>query len=642
MPHSNKSTPSSFLYFWLAAITTLYGMQLLRGLLSLLVFVLRERFDWPPVLTGVLALLLFLSGGLVHWLWQKVGTGRLLWISGGGVALLRLVAQLWQGDPLVDLVLTALGMVCFLWFLPLMKGVAGELGTAVLRKLALGFLTGMTIDTTLHGAYGTYDMFWQSDWLTAVLILLFTLIQLFILQQVAANSPEEISETSWTTAVSWIGIGLFFFLQLLIFRNITWLTALTNWQFSSVFLWSTTAQLIGLFWCVWGISAGKEWETLLFAPLSLLLVPYTANWLENAWGAALVILFGNLVTAVWAYRILSFPPQKPAEQSGLRRLATSHAIAFLLFTLFAFLYYASYDISILPFPNTWLLPAALVLLLLFGQLEHLSTPAEPERKRPYLTLLLLLLLPLYQHLTWHTPTPTTNTSFPLRVMTYNIHDGFDTNGHLGMEAIAQVIESQQPDIIALQEISRGWAVNGSIDTLIWLSRRLNMPYIYGPTADPLWGNAILSRHPLINQGTAPLPTETLLLRRGFTWAELDPGDGTPITVVSTHFHHKDGDDNIRTAEAEALLQFWQGRPRTILMGDFNATPNDEAIQKLKAAGFQDVIELNGITPGYTSPSTNPTKRIDYILITPDLTAENVTIPIATSSDHLSVAATIQP
>ena len=69
-------------------------------------------------------------------------------------------------------------------------------------------------------------------------------------------------------------------------------------------------------------------------------------------------------------------------------------------------------------------------------------------------------------------------------MTYNLHNGFSTAGTLEMEAIARVIEAQDPDVVGLQEVSRGWAINGSMDMLEWLSQRLQMPYIYGPTTGP--------------------------------------------------------------------------------------------------------------------------------------------------------------
>ena len=120
-------------------------------------------------------------------------------------------------------------------------------------------------------------------------------------------------------------------------------------------------------------------------------------------------------------------------------------------------------------------------------------------------------------------------------MSYNLHQGFDTSGRLDMEALAQVIESESPDIIAFQEISRGWAIDGSFDMLPWLSQRLDMTYVWGPTADSVWGNAILSRFPILESTTYPMPNnDQLLLKRGFTEALIDIGNGERIAVIGTH------------------------------------------------------------------------------------------------------------
>jgi len=61
---------------------------------------------------------------------------------------------------------------------------------------------------------------------------------------------------------------------------------------------------------------------------------------------------------------------------------------------------------------------------------------------------------------------------------------------------------------------------------------------------------------------------------------------------------------------------------------------------LRQAGLSDVLDLAGISPGYTNPSDQPRQRIDYIRITPDLTASDVAITADAASDHLGVVATV--
>ena len=111
-------------------------------------------------------------------------------------------------------------------------------------------------------------------------------------------------------------------------------------------------------------------------------------------------------------------------------------------------------------------------------------------------------------------------------------------GYLAIEEQAKAIEEQRPDVIALQEVSRGRVIDGSFDMLVWLSRRLDMPYIWGPTADSVWGNTILSRYPVANARNLPMPNNSQLrMKRDFITIQLEVGDGRPLTIIATHLHH---------------------------------------------------------------------------------------------------------
>jgi hypothetical protein len=60
--------------------------------------------------------------------------------------------------------------------------------------------------------------------------------------------------------------------------------------------------------------------------------------------------------------------------------------------------------------------------------------------------------------------------------------------------------------------------------LAWLQRRLRMPYArFAGASDALWGNAVLSRYPIVAGEVVPLPREGVPLRRNAlrvdsTWA----------------------------------------------------------------------------------------------------------------------------
>lgn len=69
--------------------------------------------------------------------------------------------------------------------------------------------------------------------------------------------------------------------------------------------------------------------------------------------------------------------------------------------------------------------------------------------------------------------------------------GVNTAGVVDPEAQAQVIAAQNPDVVTLQEVARGWLNGGSLEMLDWLAARLNMPYyVFAPAADTHWSRAI--------------------------------------------------------------------------------------------------------------------------------------------------------
>ena len=210
-----------------------------------------------------------------------------------------------------------------------------------------------------------------------------------------------------------------------------------------------------------------------------------------------------------------------------------------------------------------------------------------------------------------------------------------------MEAIARVIEESGADVVALQEVSRGWVVAGSLDMLSWLAQRLDMVAVGGPTTtDRQWGNAILSRYPILGERAGRLPSEGLPLRRGYLQAEIDTG-GTSLLLISTHLHHIAEEGEIREVQAGALLADWDAAPRTIIAGDFNAPPESEEIRLLVEAGLVDSAAALGIDPGYTSPADAPLQRIDYIFLSPDLMPEAFWLLPTTASDHLPLLVTVE-
>jgi endonuclease/exonuclease/phosphatase family metal-dependent hydrolase len=330
------------------------------------------------------------------------------------------------------------------------------------------------------------------------------------------------------------------------------------------------------------------------------------------------------------------------------RICVANGVGMLLLVVFIFAYYAVYDIS-LPFSSELLevIAAFIIAACALGAAANLPTRDKVDLRvwAVPLTALILLLFPAVRMVVWQEPKAVPGNGFPVRVMTYNLHNGFSVRGHLNMEALARVIEDSNPDIVALQEVSRGWLVNGRVDMLTWLSQRLDMPYVFGPTTGPLWGNAILSRYRVVEFSQQQLPPYDLLLSRGFISAQVDLGNGVEFQFIVTHYHHPattalEGDSDIRVLQSKAILDFWDGSTLTAVLGDFNGQVGDPEIEMLREGGLVDAAGVAESHPAPTWPSDSPRKRIDYIWVSPDLGVVEVNVPVSTASDHLPVVVVI--
>jgi endonuclease/exonuclease/phosphatase family metal-dependent hydrolase len=127
--------------------------------------------------------------------------------------------------------------------------------------------------------------------------------------------------------------------------------------------------------------------------------------------------------------------------------------------------------------------------------------------------------------------------------------------------------------------------------------------------------------------------------RGYLWAEVDL-NGTRITFLTTHLHHILDQPEVRQAQVIALLDAWNGKPKTLLLGDLNAEPGTEEMALLAQAGFIDSWEEAGTGEGSTIPAIRPSVRVDWIWHTPDLGALDAIAVSTTASDHLPVIALI--
>jgi len=629
----------------LPALTVLFGLQILRVLVPGLTWIIGDRLGLDAIQLGLIALVVFLPAFLGSTLSRFLGYRWSIAITTGGLGLLRLLMQIWQGDPLVDLYLAMAGTILFILFMPIYLDRVRLQGQPAMSYFTIGLLVGLSLDTAIHGAFSTYDTVWQTGLLPLLLTVLLVLAQWLLLSvRIAARNHDntENSGFSGRKSMTWLAIGPFLFLQLVVLQNIARLAVLTGWPLPFSFGWTLLAHLVALAAAVWMLRQKSTilWPITLVSGIALIVVsalPYPETWL-----AALTLLVGQLSITLLIVSVLIGIGNR-LNNNGFSGITTGNGVGMLLLLVFLLGYYVVYQISF-PYSNTILEPIAASIMAVCALVSctNLRRRLQVISKIwlvPGLAMTLLA-LPLAGIITWQEPEAIAGDGFPVRVMTYNLHNGFNTDGDLDMEALAQVIEENQPDIVALQEIARGWLVSGRLDMLSWLSQRLAMPYVFGPTADPLWGNAILSRYPILEYSNHELPPRNLFLLRGFTSAVINLSGGDTLQVIATHFHHITEDSDIRQLQSPVIIDFWGGTDHTVILGDLNAEPDTPEIEMLKQAGLVDVSADMDPISTYTFHSSEPFQHIDYIWVSPDLETRDANILSSQASDHLPVVVVI--
>jgi hypothetical protein len=103
------------------ALAFLFGLQLLRSLLTGLIFYLGEVRDASSATLGLYAFALFLAPFLAAPVRRFLGPRRAVALAAGGTALLRAAEQL-VSSPAVELAVATVGTALFLLFIALCAG----------------------------------------------------------------------------------------------------------------------------------------------------------------------------------------------------------------------------------------------------------------------------------------------------------------------------------------------------------------------------------------------------------------------------------------------------------------------------------------------------------------------------------------
>ena len=621
----------------LPTLVVTLGLQILRVFFPSLAWYLRDTVGVGSITLGMIAFAAFLPGYLAPLAYRWLGPRNSLWLAAAGVAILRLAEQV-VVDPQVDLWLSFAGTTCFVLFFPFFIAHTRSLGSPATHRWAAGLLLGLALDSSIKGVAGTLDLSWIAGLGPILLVAALALMVGWLLWREPPAPAGAPTEGTWGQAVPLVAVGPVLLFEAMTLQNQGWLAQVAGLSaplaFVMILLGNLVAQAGWLAAYAW-----PQWTRVLPSVVAGLAVFASTFIVGTSASTFPYILLITQFLLGWGLGLIS-EASGSSDRRGLGRSGAMLTTGLVLYLLLAFVYYVSYDLP-LPIPRPAVLPIAggmAAVAMIWAAARLTPRPAHRDKTLLVPGLALALLAAALAVVTARTPTPTLLEGGSVRVMTYNIHSAFDRAGRLDPEAIARVIEGSGADIVVLQEVSRGWLIDASTDLVAWLSGRLGMTARFQGTADPIWGNMILSRSGFLETGSGSLPLAGTLLPRGFVWARIDVGTGDPWLIIDTHLHHIAEEPGPRLEQIPVLMDFWNQQPRTLLMGDLNSEPDWPEMALPREAGMVDTWSEVGQGDGLSWPADDPFQRIDWIWHSPDLRPLSAETLNTQASDHRPVVA----
>ena len=256
----------------------------------------------------------------------------------------------------------------------------------------------------------------------------------------------------------------------------------------------------------------------------------------------------------------------------------------------------------------------------------------------------------------------------IRLMTYNIryandHDGADA-WPARKESVADVVRTS--DVVGLQEVKAEQLnyLRSAIPEFTWVGVGRDD----GKKAGEFSPIGVRSDRFEILQSETVWLSETpeqvgsrgwdASLPRIATWILLkDQRTGETWGVINTHFDHRGEQARLESGRlVRQMVAEFPGQPPVAVMGDLNAGPDSPPLEALTADGPRQLSDSRTVsaTPP-TGPSgtwngfraINESRRIDHILVTPEITVENYQVldprtpADRFASDHLPVLVTLR-
>ncbi len=613
-----------------SALVIVFGLQSMRFLFGSMTWYLRDTLGIGVLDLIPIAFAPFLLAALLPILGRWAGIQSVKNVGVGLLIAARLLNQI-TTSPAIDFFSSAVAVFAFVALLPVLMSLGRQ-------ALVGGLLLGLAIDSAIKGLGLSLDLAYQPGWRANIAVVAIALALLWAMNGSGTTTQRGVG---WGSGLTLLGFAPFLFVQLLVLQSQGWTSAVAEMSGPAAQLRISLLNVVAIYLAA---RFAKSRALLAISTLVVVATVFVADG-DAALFNVLSLLAVPLAGVLWAGLV----PDADTDKTGASSVYLIAGAA--LFLTFGLAYYVPLDMN-LGFESSAVLGAAGVLLGLFGVIALTRGRAEiavgdrawvlaaAAAVLPFVAFVVAIGVDTFEE---------TESKDPLRFVSYNVHSAFNTDGALDVEAIAQVIEDIDADVVGLQEVPRGQLLSATIDLLTLLELELGFEHVaYFGTTDPVWGNAILSRYPITDVGTDYLPLVGTPMQRGYLGATVSVGDAE-VLVISTHLQHLNDPDvhdldpeadllPVHTEQIDTILRNWGGQMPAVLMGDFNARPEWAQIQQLEDAGWVDAWDEVGVGPGFTSNAANPRYRIDYVFHTNDIVGVDAGVFQSTASDHFAVIA----
>jgi len=609
-------------------------IDLLRVWLPSIITIFGQAASTPAELMGAFALVWFLAAFAAVPLAQRLGARRVGIAGALGLAAARLALVFVHGGQ-PQLYVASAGLLAGLTWLSATAVRGGPASPGVPAGLAAAALE--------HAALGTVDLSWQAWWWAAPLIIAQCL---FFLWYLTRPAPDPVHGGGWLLAGPAMLLATMFLLSPAVVSvvvsygtsastgpaDFAGAAGVAQWPppgFPQIALGCIALLFLG---ATLGGPAGmttpaqrRVGAVLLVGSAAVFTLAVPGPFYPALLGLAL--LAGALMLAA-ALRLATTPGPRPGGYAAVGGM--------VIFGVAAIAYYAAYDIG---YPNQWV-PVAVALVPAWALLRPggLTLPALLPGGKAIAALFAVCLIVPLGGLSARPSVHAGGAGRELRLSGYNIRMGFGLDGTYRPAEAARAIAAQRPDVAVLSEVDRAWLLNGGHDDLQVLARRLGMRYVFGPAADAVWGDAVLTNLPVravesVRLSAVGAPTGAQALGVVVVFG------GREIAIVSTHIQPPpDAEPLVQVGEIAAFATRFGGDRPTLIAGDLNIEPGDASLTAFATAGYADGFAA--FRPVRTFPADRPVKQIDHVLVR-GLTCTSALVGTVVTSDHALVSTTLR-